>query len=348
VRTYFDRTRRDFRNGFRQDLDTFNVDWQQRLQAGARNQLVWGLEVRRMDHALTNLELFRFLPAREEQYLYSAFVNDTITLLPQRWQLTVGVKFEDTHYTNLEYQPSVRIAWTPSERQTLWGAISRAVRTPSRIDRDFFLNLAPTFPVIAASNFDSEELLAYELGWRAQPSANLSLSVATFFNEYDKLRSVEPGPPPLGFPVTFLNGVEGDTHGLELTASYQLLRNWRLRAGYTYFHKDLRVTPGSRDLNNGSVESNDPEHQVLLQSTLDIGKQLEFDWVARYVDRLPNPNVAAYISLDLRLGWRLTEGIALSLVGQNLLDGRHPEFVPDQPAPREIERSFYARLTWDL
>ena len=353
LRTYFDRTRRDLRNGFRQDLDTFSVDWQQRFQAGTRNQLVWGLEVRRMDHAITNLPGFEFRPPNEEQYLSSAFVNDTITLLPQRLQLTVGVKFEDTHYTDVEYQPSVRLAWTPSEQQTVWGAVSRAVRTPSRIDRDFFLSLG-TIPVFVGGNFDSEELLAYEAGWRAQPNAGFALSLATFYNQYDKLRSAEPGPPPFNLPITILNGVEGDTYGLELTANYQVLRNWRLRAGYTYFHKDLEVKSSSRDLNNGTVESSDPEHQVLLQSKLDLGKRIELDWVARYVDRLPNgdrmpnPYVPSYISLDLRLGWRVTNGVELSLVGQNLLDGRHPEFVPTSPSPREIERSFYARLSWDL
>jgi iron complex outermembrane recepter protein len=346
--TYFDRTRRDLRNGFRQDLDTFDVDWQQRFQASARQQLVWGLEVRRMDHAITNLPLFQIRPPNEVQYQYSAFINDAITLVPQRLQLTVGAKLEDTHYTGVEYQPSIRLAWTPTERQTVWGAISRAVRTPSRIDRDFFLNLTPEIPLIATTDFDSEELLAYEAGWRAQPSARFSFSVAGFFNEYDKLRTAEPGPGPLNLPITFRNGVAGDSYGLELTANYQLLPNWRVRAGYTYFRKDLEVKPTSRDLNDGSVESNDPEHQALLQSTLDLGRRIELDWVARYVDRLPDPHVAAYLSLDLRLGWRVSEGIALSLVGQNLLDDRHPEFVPASPSPRDIERSFYARLTWDL
>jgi iron complex outermembrane receptor protein len=238
------------------------------------------------------------------------------------------------------------LAWTPNEDQLYWGAVSRAVRTPSRIDRDFFVNLTPTIPLVVTGGFDSEELLAYELGWRGQPRADLSFSAAAFFNEYDKLRSAEPGPPPLGLPITFLNGVAGDAYGLELTATYQPLPRWRLRAGYTYFHKDLRVKPTSRDRNNGSVESNDPEHQVLVQSTLDLGSSIELDWVARYVDRLPRPRVPSYVSLDLRLGWRVTRSIELSLVGQNLLEEEHLEFIPASPAPRQIERSFYARFSW--
>jgi iron complex outermembrane receptor protein len=343
---YFDRTRRDFRNGFVQDLDTTNLDVQLRWQLGSRQQIVSGVEVRQLDHETVNLALFRILPANETQYLYSLFINDEITLVPDRLRLTIGTKLEDTHYTDVEYQPSVRLAWTPNPDQLIWGAVSRAVRTPSRIDRDFFLNLTPAIPLVVTGGFDSEELLAYELGWRGQPRSDLSLSAAAFYNEYDKLRSAEPGPPPLGVPITFLNGVEGDTYGLELTATYQALPQWRLRAGYTYFHKDLEVKATSRDLNNGSVESNDPQHQVLLQSTLDLGSRVEVDGVARYVDRLPNPRVPSYVSVDLRLGWQVTEAIELSLVGQNLLEDEHLEFIPASPAARQIERGFHARVTW--
>jgi iron complex outermembrane receptor protein len=343
---YFDRTLRDLRNGFQQDLDTSDVELRLLRQLGARQQVVAGLEVREMEHDTVNLALFRFLPAHETQYLYSLFINDEITLVPQRWRLTVGSKFEDTHYTGIEYQPSIRLAYTPSTEQIFWGAISRAVRTPSRIDRDFFLNLTPTLPLVVTGGFAPEKLLAYELGWRDQPRDNLSLSAAAFFNEYEDLRSAEPGPPPLGIPITFANGVEGDSYGLELTATYQVLSQWRLRAGYTYFHKDLEIKASSRDLNNATSESNDPENQLLLQSTFDVTRNLELDWVARYVDRLPSPRVPSYVSLDLRIGWRVGNNIELSLVGQNLLDGEHPEFIPASPSPREIERSFYARFSW--
>ena len=344
---YFDRTRRNLRNGFQQDLDTTNLALQLRFELGARQQWVSGLEVRQMEHDIVNLgELFRFLPPHENQYLYSLFINDDITLVPERLRLTLGSKLEDTHYTGVEYQPSIRLALTPNKDQILWGAISRAVRTPSRIDSDFFLNAAPTLPLVVTGGFDSEKLIAYELGWRGRARADLSLSAAAFYNEYDDLRSAEPGPGPLGWPIMFANGVRGDSYGLELTATYQVLPQWRLRGGYTYFHKDLEVKASSRDLNNATSESNDPENQLLVQSTFDLGSSIELDWVARYVDRLPTPRVPSYVSLDVRIGWRVNPSIELSLVGQNLLEDEHLEFIPANPSPRQIERSFYARVSW--
>jgi iron complex outermembrane receptor protein len=229
----------------------------------------------------------------------------------------------------------------------IWGAISRAVRTPSRVDRDFALSLAPDFPVLTGGpDFTSEDLLAYELGWRLQPRPNLSLSVSTFYNRYDHLRSAEPGPPPFGLPIVISNGVDGDSFGAEFLAVYKVTDSWRLRAGYTLMRKQLSPKSGSLDLNQGTVESDDPENQFQIQSSLNLPGGFQLDTTFRYVDALPNPYVPNYTGLDLRLGWSPSPALVLSVVGQNLLDAQHPEFVPSSPSPREIERSIYAKIAW--
>jgi iron complex outermembrane receptor protein len=187
-------------------------------------------------------------------------------------------------------------------------------------------------------------VFAYELGWRTQPEENLSVSLATFFNTYNNIRSAEPGPPPLGIPITFANGVKGKTYGFELSAIYQVKSWWNIRGGYTLLKKDLSVKSSSSDLNKGTAESNDPVHQIVVQSTVDIPGGIELGTVIRYVDDLPQPRVPSYTGLDIRIGWKLNKVVELNVVGQNLLNNRHVEFIPASLSPRQIERGIYGKI----
>jgi iron complex outermembrane receptor protein len=298
-----------------------------------------------MDHHVTNLELFAFLPGHKTLYLYSAFVQDEIMLVEERLRLTLGSKIEHNSYTGFEVQPNVRLTWMPAKTQTIWAAVSRAVRTPARIDRDFYLFLIPNLPLIAGSDsFRSENVIAYEMGWRLRPVNALSISLSAFYNVYDDIRSAEPGPPPYGIPITFGNGVKGNTYGFELSTTYQATGWWNLRGGYTFLKKDLSVKPGSKDMNKGTAESDDPEHQFLIQSSMDLPGRIELGWVLRYVSKLPNPYVPGYTGLDVRIGWKLTRALELDLVGQDLLDSPHPEFLPTSPSPREMQHSIYGKI----
>src|SRR5690606_25384058 len=194
--------------------------------------------------------------------------------------------------------------------------------------------------------FISEDMLAYELGWRLQPKDNISISLATFYNVYDNIRSSEPGPPPNFIPLTFGNGVQGKSYGIELSATQQLNSWWRLRGGYTFLKKELEVKPTSQDLNGGTAESNDPRNQFLIQSTMDLPSRIEVGTFLRYIDKLPEPYVPDYFEMDIKLGWEFTKGLELSLVVQNLLNKHHYEFIPSSPFPRQIERSIYGKITW--
>src|SRR5262249_8981941 len=161
-------------------------------------------------------------------------------------------------YTGFELQPSVRAALNCAADQTLWAAISRAVRTPSRVDRDIFFPANPPYQVLGGPNFVSEKLLAYELGYRVQPIAQLALSLATFYNDYNDLRSLEPLAPPAPFPVIFANGLEGQSYGAEFTADYHVSSTWRLRLGYTELRAHSEPKPGSLDRVSTRSVSLDP------------------------------------------------------------------------------------------
>ena len=346
LQLYYDRGTRDFGNGFAETLSTWDFDAQHSLSPAPRHDLIWGVGARIMRHEVDNLPLFGFTPAQKTLHLYSAFVQDEISLREDVLALTLGAKFEHNDYTGAEWQPSVRLSWRLAPQQTLWAAVSRAVRTPSRLDRDFAVSLLPGFPLLTGSaDFDSEEVVASELGWR-WGAERLSLSAAAFYNDYDKIRSAEPGAGPLGLPITLGNSVQGHTYGVELSATGRLAPWWQLRGGYTFLKKDLEVAPGEIDLNDATAESNDPEHQLIVQSSMDLPASFSFDTVARWIGHLSTPPVDSYVALDARLAWRSPSNFEVALVGRNLLERRHLEFLPTSPAPREIERSLFGSVSW--
>lgn len=345
VQVYYDQTYRDFRNGFTERLNTYDLDGQQRIRLNKHHEIIWGLGYRLMDHRVQNLELFRFDPGHEKLHLYNIFLQDRITMLQDRLNISLGCKLEHNSYTGFQFQPSARISMALSSNQSLWTAVSRAVRNPSRIDRDFSLLATPELALLSGSDdFKSEEVLAYELGWRMQSQTQFSLSVTTFYNVYENLRSAEPGAPPLFVPITFANGVEGNSYGVEFSGTYQPASWWRLRGGYTFVEKDLSIKPTSNDLNGGRVESNDPAHQFLVQSMMEIPGNIEVGVIGRYVDDLPEPRVASYWGLDATIAWRLYKFIEVSITAQNLLDNQHIEFIPSNPEARNIQRSVYGKV----
>ena len=349
LQAYYDHTLRDFGNGFSEDLKTYDIDWQNHYRLASRHELTYGANFRMMDHHVTNLELFAFIPAQKTLYLYSGFIQDEIMLVKDHLHFTIGSKLEHNSYTGFEYQPNGRLNWTVNNKHSIWTSVSRAVRTPARIDRDFSLFLTPELPFISGNdNFASEKMIAYELGWRATPLKTLSFSLSSFYNTYDDIRSVEPGPPPFNIPVTFGNGVKGKTYGVELSVTTQLTDWWNIKGGYTFLKKDLSVKEGSKDTNEGTAESDDPENQLIVQSRVKLPARFELGTILRYVDHLPKPFVPHYFGLDVRIGWKLSESLELNIIGQNLLDKQHPEFVPSSPSQREIQRSIYGKITYSL
>lgn len=348
LQLFYDQTWRDFGSGFNERLTTYDFDGQHKFLLGNSNEIIWGIGFRLMNHNVNNLPLFAFMPSNKYLHLYSIFIQDEIILKKDFLNLTFGSKFEHNDYTGFEIQPSIRVTLKP-KNQTLWAAVSRAVRTPSRLEREFLLSLAPGISLISGNpDFESESLIAYELGWRLHPSEIFSTSLTLFYNDYDNLRSAEPGPPPLNLPIMIDNGVEGKTYGIEMVSTCQVSTWWFLKLGYTFLKKNLSIKPDSKDLNNGTAESDDPEHQLQIQSSMDLLSNVELNANIRYVDELRNMYVPGYLEMDLKVQWKLNKYLELALVGQNLLHDNHPEFVPSSPSPRLIERSFYGKIYFTL
>jgi iron complex outermembrane receptor protein len=343
---YYDYTHREIPLWFEEHRHTLDIDYQHRRSFGTRQEVVWGAGYRVTRDQVGNSAGVAFLPDSVTESLFSAFGQDEIALA-SHVRLTVGTKLEHNHWTGFELQPSVRLAWTPNEHRTLWGAVSRAVRTPTRYDEDIVFFSPTGSPTLEGSSaFQSEELLAWELGYRLQPRTGLLVDVAAFYNIYDHLRSYEPTAPPAVFPYHFGNELNADTWGIEARTSFQAAPWWRLHAAYAYLGKDLTLDPGSYDPTDGKLEGNDPRSRFVLRSQMDLARGFELDGTLRYMGRLPSPAVPAYTELDLRLGWQVIDRLELSLVGQNLLHPRHPEFGAPGPQREEVQRGAYGKVTW--
>lgn len=340
VQTYYDRTRRIYPGTFGETLDTYDIAAQHSFSLGAHHNIVWGGGYRLMQDDVTNSAVLAFLPANRDLELSNIFLQDGI-LLHERWQLTLGAKVEDNSYTGIEVQPSARLSWKLSDSALLWSAVSRAVRTPSRLDKELFAPGSPPYSIAGGPDFQSEKVTAYELGYRAQPTPRASYSISTFYNVYDELRSLEPiggGAFVLG------NKMEGETYGAELWGNYRLLDWWRLSAGYTYLKERLRFQADSGDTALRGA-GNDPAYQIAARSSMDLVHNLEFDATVRVIDSLPNPHVPGYTALDARLGWKVRKDLDISLIGNNLLDSHHPEFGAAS-ASSDLGRTVYGRIQW--
>jgi iron complex outermembrane receptor protein len=336
LQLYYDRTHRVIPNTFSESLDTYDVEFQHRFTAGTRHDVLWGVNYRLNHDSVVNSAGLAFLPPVLTTRLFSAFIQDELALLENRLKLTLGTKLEHNDFSGFEYQPSVRLALRVTADRTAWAAVSRAVRTPSRIDRDFFV---PSF-LAGGPGFDSEKLIAYELGLREQPRENVSFSAAAFFHDYDDLRSLE-----LTRPRVLANGLAGEAYGVEIAGTDQVFPRWRLAGGYTFLQLHLHKKPGSTDVTSEAQEGDSPRHQILARSSMDIGERFQWDATARYVERLQNQRIPSYSELDLRVAYLPGHNLELSVIGRNLLHNHHPEF--GGPATRrELQRSVAGKITW--
>jgi iron complex outermembrane receptor protein len=344
LQAYYDRSwRRDIPSTISDELDTYDLDLQHRFPVRTRHTILWGGGYRLMkDKSQHSTGFVGFVPEKRDMHLFSGFIQDEIEIVPDKIKLTLGTKLQHNVFSGFDVQPSVRAAWTPVKSQTLWGAVSRAVRAPSRIDVDYHL---PTYEVPPGSlnvdggpNFISEKVIAYELGYRVQPLSSMSFSLAAFYNEYDDIYTVEALPPPDNFTFQIQNGAKGYSYGLELSGAYQIADVFRLRGGYTYFVKELENKPG-HTFNPVQLADlgHDAQDQCSLQSIWNLPLNFQLDITARYISRLPD-FMPDYFNFDTRLAWVYNKW-ELSLVGQNLFEERHREYSV------QIPRSIYVKIT---
>ena len=345
------------------------LDAQHRFGLGRYQSIVWGGEFRYTRDRFAERPRFSFERLQRDVQIFSGFVQDEVDLLDRRLRLTLGTKFEYNDFTGVEVLPNVRALWTDGTRHALWGAVSRAVRLPARAETEGrylisvgLLNEEPESPLLVSRfvgnpDMKAEELLAYELGYRVRLTQQLNVDLATFYNFYDDHFSGEPrslatdttaSPPQLINFLTAGNKISGRTLGGELNLEWKAHRRLRLRGGYAYLHIDLKTERDSQDVGTLEFVADNPENRAVLRSLLDVHERVELDAALYYTGRLPEHRDERFFSLDLRLNWRVGDGVEVGVVGQHVLGGKRlgldPEVLDTLAAFNQ--RSVYGFLRW--
>ena len=335
VQAYFDRTTRRHENTFREELEKLDAEAQHHMRFGA-HQLVWGGGYRRARDEIENSAAQAFLPPNRTLTWKNLFVQDEVRIAP-RLNVTLGAKAEHNPYTGTEWLPSARIAWHPDAAHLVWGALSRAVRAPSRLDRELFFPGEPPFLLVGSTVFESEVARVAELGYRAQASQALSLSATLYHHDYPNLRSIRlvSGSP------AFANDLEGRIRGLEAWGSWRPSPEWRLSGGFVVQDIERRPRAGRVDLGGIGSLGNDAERWAMLRSSWTPRSDLDIDVAVRHVGKLQSV-APGYTALDVRFAWRPLKGLELSLTAQNAADRDHFEW-----SNRVVnERNVAFRVEW--
>ncbi|MBV9572659.1 MAG: TonB-dependent receptor [Acidobacteriales bacterium] len=363
---YFDRYEREGPKS-RESRDTYDLDLQDHLTLGKRNDFMWGAEYRyTADHTVGTIDQ-SWLPATRTLHLLSTYVQDEISLKPDRVFLTLGTKLQNNYFTGWDFDPSVRVVWTPGNGHSFWAAVSRADRTPSRRNIDAHIDVS-VFPgpggtpaeltVLGNPDEESEHVIANEVGGRGQFTSWLSADVALFFNHYSDPATREPGPPFLAlnsgpahleYPSVWSNKMHGTTQGVEVSANWKVSDHWTLRPGYALLEMHLRTDPSSQDTKSvAATEGGSPRHQLQLRSHMTLPNHFAWDANVYYVGRLPAEAVPSYTRLDTEIVRQLGEQLELSFVGQNLLRDHHLESNDSFTAvtTSQVKRGGYVKITW--
>ncbi len=358
LQVYYDHTERD-EVYLRQQYDIFDIDFQQNYRLGVHD-LIWGGGYRSIKGDFDNTFFVSFAPEQKTDELYNVFIQDEIELIADSLRLTLGSKFEHNDYTGVEIQPSIKLLWKVNKQHTLWTSISRAVRTPSRIESDSniviaILATAPPLPepvtmsIKGNSAIDSESLIAYEAGYRLQAQKNLALDLSVFYNDYKKLTSVEFS----GMDLLFDNKIEGQSAGVEAAIEWRVSDWWDIRSSYSYIDVLAEKVSGDVDSTTLVAEGSSPDHQLSLRSNMVLAQDWNLNLWAYYVDKIAVSSTTAlrhgievdsYTSLNARVSWKPVADLELSLVGQNLLEAEHLEFGGESFSPATmVDRSVYIK-----
>ncbi len=339
LQLYYDQVKRVEKDFIGGRYNTFDIDFQHRFQIHQSHGLVWGCGYRLTVDKTENSAIAYFDPSKRQFGLISAFLQEEWNVYNDFLRLIIGSKFEHNDFTGFEVQPNIRMIWKPNDRNALWGAVSRAIRSPSRADHDIW-----TIFIKGDRTFESEEVTAFELGSHHYPTANLYYDIAVFYNLYGKLQSFEP--------FKAANNREAKTYGAEFSFDWSPYNRLRLRAAYTYLKINASRKEGSRYQPYDDIEGESPEHQFSLMAFINLPYKMDLNMWTRYVDQLSTNRmyIDAYFTLDVCLTCHLFPGVEVSIVGQNLLDEHHPEFstlsIPF--VSTEVQRGIYGSVKWEF
>ena len=356
----------------REERQTVGAEYQRNLSLG-RHDYLWGASYRfsqdRITLASSSVLTDALFVRQQRNWNYvSVFAHDDYALIPEQLHLSGGIRLDHDNWSGPQTQADIRLAWTPDAASTWWTSLARAARTPSRLELDVPFTLAesaavpPYVPAIKTIRLpivdgalQAEIIHSLEAGFRQRVNEKLSIDITGFVSDYSGLVSLAiQAPMPVSpalviIPVVGNNDASARTHGFEIAADWQVSPTWRIQPNYSrlYLRSPRLSDPlasASQDLWEGRV----PRHRASLRSSWTLGEGRQFDLWLKYTSSLGNPQVPAYTALDLRYAFRIGKQVEVAIVGQNLLDQRHLEFVADYVPAQQIEigRSLQIKGTW--
>ena len=368
---YYDYIDRDEKVLHHYSARTSNVDFQHRFQHAAGAEMNWGLEYRSVSARFEQGRLVRSPKTEDRLHFLSGFIQEEIELLPDELLVTFGTKLEQSTLGGFQPQPSARASWTPTPDTAIWGAVSKAVRTPSwgeantefdgaGLEGPFGLNVVAG--VIASPELQNENVRSYEAGVRFQPASIVSIDLASFFNRYSGLRSIGEGDLELRLdPVRYLylpahldNSNCADSYGLELSTKWRLRDGWRITANHSYLKIKFKL--GGSDLIEEFEDRQSPTHRISLLSSWDLSRNMQLDVGGYYVGRAlaggfvrRKEEIPPHVRANVRWQWRPVPSTRIELGAQDLFDPQVIQFEPEAffrgaPAGRNI----YGRITWSF
>lgn len=336
---------------------TLDLEFQQSLNPSPNQALTWGLGYRYSKDRIVASSVISLPESETSTSLYSVYLQDEITLAPERWRLSLGARLEHNDYTGYEFQPNLRLLWTPDTQSSLWASIARAIRSPSRVERGgtVTLPLSPASALQLDNGLSTEEKLdALDLGWRYQFNRAFSLDMSAFAYRYSNLRDSAITGLPIAQPGGYVfipsinsNANSANASGFEVSLDWRPRTEWRVQAAYSYFDSTVHLAPGRL---SSSYADASPAHLLSLRASLEMSSKLHGDAWLRHVSHIANGSfsIPAYTTLDLRLAWQAKPTLELSLTGQNLLDSAHLEYGSSfiLSTPSEVQRGIYAKANW--
>ncbi|HEX9652289.1 MAG TPA: TonB-dependent receptor, partial [bacterium] len=370
LQLYYDRVQRR-ESAVRGTIHTVDVDFQHDFLWGSNQEIIWGGGYRFVSDDFDSTLAFSLHPASRQLHLFNAFFQNEISFIERKLRVIFGSKLEHNMYTGVEIQPNLRLQWTPNPRHTAWGALSRAVRTPSRAENDAriisdsFTHVPPPYFQILFGDHavDSEKLTALEAGYRVHPADGMVFDLTAFYNLYDKLQILHEGMPYLDpdynvlvLPLIAENTAEATNIGFEISGSFTPSQKLKFTTVYSFLNMDIKAS-GASTLEAQNIEGQSPKHQIFFRTTFEPLGNLTLDIRLRYVEELPSLQLHDYVNGDFHLGWQINRNMGLSVVVHNLFHQRLPEsrtslsglnapFIQSGTAASEIQRGIYSKITW--
>lgn len=335
---YWDRTERRHAGTFDEHRDTLDAEGHYATSWGS-HRTAWGGGYRASRDRTAITPVLAFVPQNRTLTIASAFLQDEFPVT-NALRATLGLRVERNTYTGWEWLPNARLSYTLSPDDVAWAALTRTVRSPSRVDRDLVTPGMPPFVIQNNDTFSSEVAQVAELGYRGNFGPRVSISLTAFHHRYDRLRTLEPA----GAGRVVANGAEGRLSGVEAWGELRPHQNWRLVWGWLAMREETELLAGRVNLTEAPL-GNNPRRTASLRSLWNVTPTVQLDLMLRHVGRLPRPQVPSYTQLNGRLGWRVLPKLDLSLVAVNMLDRKHVEF--GTPAQRAVfEPGYFLKATW--